>query len=182
MSVPNGVTRRQVLTTGALAIVGAAAGATPARADENPEISSTEKAIHQERVFSASPKRVYAALTVESQFDRVIQLSAVMKAGGIPKMQSPTKLSAHVGGAFVLFGGFIVGRQIELVPDELVVQAWRVLSWPRGAYSIARFELSDQAGKTKLVFNHSAFPKSEAEHLATGWQDNYWDPLTKFLT
>jgi activator of HSP90 ATPase len=177
----NGLNRRQILTAGALAIVGVAARAAPARAESNPEISSTEESIHQERVFSASPKRVYEALTVERQFDRIIQLSGVMKADAMAKMRNPTKLSTHVGGAFTLFGGYIVGRQLELVPNELVVQAWRVLSWPRGVYSIARFELSDQAGKTKLVFDHTAFPKGQAEHLVSGWQEHYWDPLTKLL-
>lgn len=180
-STPNGLTRRQALTAGAIAIVGVNSRPAPARAEANAEISSSEKSIHQERVFSANPMRVYEALTVESQFDKVIQLSGVMKADAMAKMQKPTKLSAHVGGTFALFGGYIIGRQLELVPDELIVQAWRVLSWPRGVYSITRFELTDLAGKTKLVFDHTAFPKSQAEHLASGWQANYWDPLTKLL-
>jgi activator of HSP90 ATPase len=97
------------------------------------------------------------------------------------KMQKPTKLSPHLGGAFSLFGGYIVGRQLELVPDELIVQAWRTLSWARGIYSIARFELTEQNGSTKLVFDHTGFPKEEAQSLASGWQEHYWDPLTKYL-
>jgi len=176
-----GLNRRQLLAAGTLAIVGVTSRTTGARAEPNSEISSTEEAIHQDRVFSASPKRVYEALTVEKQFDRIIQLSGVMKADAMAKMRNPTKLSAHVGGPFELFGGYIVGRQLELVPNELVVQAWRVLSWPRGIYSIARFELSDQAGSTKLAFDHTAFPKGQATHLASGWQEHYWNPLTKLL-
>jgi activator of HSP90 ATPase len=75
----------------------------------------------------------------------------------------------------------IVGRQIELVPNELIVQAWRVMNWARGTYSIARFELTDQGESTKLVFDHTAFPKGQAKHLASGWQEHYWDPLIKYL-
>jgi transposase-like protein len=48
------------------------------------------------------------------------------------------------GGPFSLFGGHITGRQVELVPDQLVVQAWRAKTWPAGVYSIARFELRRQ--------------------------------------
>lgn len=180
-STTNGLNRRQLLAAGTLTIVGVAARPAPARAEADSEISNTEEAIHQERVFSAVPKRVYEALTIEKQFDRIIQLSGVMKADAMAKMQNPTKLSAHVGSPFVLFGGYVVGRQLELVPNELVVQAWRVVSWPRGVYSIARFELSDQAGKTTLVFDHTAFPKGQATHLVSGWQEHYWDPLTKLL-
>jgi activator of HSP90 ATPase len=180
-STPNGLKRRQLITAGALAMVGAATRPSPALAESNAEISRTEESIHQERVFSAGRKHVYQALTVEKQFDKIVQLSGVMKTDGMAKMQNPTKLSPHAGAAFALFGGYIVGRQLELVADELIVQAWRVLSWPRGVYSIARFELSDQAGATKVVFDHTAFPKGQAEHLASGWQEHYWDPLTKLL-
>jgi activator of HSP90 ATPase len=181
MSTTNGLDRRRLLAAGALAIAGVTARPKSARADSNPEISNTEEAIHQERVFSASPKRVYEALTIERQFDRIVRLSSAMKADAMAMMHSPTKLSARVGGAFTLFGGYIVGRQLELVPNELVVQAWRVMNWPRGVYSIARFDLSDRDGKTTLVFDHTAFPRGQATHLASGWQANYWDPLTKLL-
>jgi activator of HSP90 ATPase len=173
--------RRQVITAGALTVVGIASRPSPAIADPNAEILSAEEAIHQERVFNAARQRVYEALTVEDQFDKIIQLSGVMKADVMAKMHKPTKLSPHVGGAFALFGGYIVGRQIELVPNELIVQAWRVVRWARGTYSIVRFALTDQGGSTKLVFDHTAFPKGQAEQLASGWQEHYWDPLSKFL-
>lgn len=72
-------------------------------------------------------------------------------------------------------------RQIELLPNELIVQAWRVQSWTPGTYSIARFALADQGESTRLIFDHRAFPKGKAEHLASGWQEHYWDPLARFL-
>ena len=173
--------RRRVITAGALTIVGVAARPSETLAKPNNEISRTEEAIHQVRVFHALRQRVFAALTVESQFDKIIQLSGVMNSKELKGMRTPTSLSAQVGSSFALFGGFIVGRQIELIPNELIVQAWRVLHWPAGMFSIARFALSDQDGSTKLVFNHAAFPKGQAEELASGWQENYWNPLLKFL-
>jgi activator of HSP90 ATPase len=173
------LSRRQIITAGALAVVGIASRPSPASAEPNAEILNAEEAIHQERVFNAGRRRVYAALTVEKHFDRIVQLSGIMKANA--KMQHPTMLSPHAGGSFALFDGYIVGRQLELVPNELIVQAWRVLNWPRGVYSIARFELSEQAGATRIVFDHTGFPQGAAEHLASGWQEHYWDPLTKML-
>src|SRR5258706_9194089 len=180
-STPHGLKRRQLITAGALAMAGVITRPSPALAQANAEISHNGESIHQERVFTARRQRVYEALTVERHFDRIIHLGGVIKAGVTAKMQNPTKLSPHAGGAFALFGGHIVGGQLELVPDELIVQSWRVVSWARGVYSIARFELLDQAGATKLVFDHTAFPPGEAEHLASGWQEHYWDPLVKFL-
>ena len=173
--------RREVITAGALAIAGVTARSSRVLAESNPEISSSAEAIHQKRTFAADRRRVYAALTVEEQFDRIVRLSGVMKTDSQANMQHPTKLSPHAGGAFSVFDGYIVGRQLELVPNERIVQAWRVLNWPRGLYSIARFELSEQAGVTSIVFDHTGFLKGTAEHLASGWQEHYWDPLTKML-
>jgi len=150
-------------------------------AEPDTEISSSEEAIRQKRTFAADRSRVYAALTVEEQFDRIVRLSGVMKADAEARMKHPTTLSPHVGGAFVLFDGYIVGRQLELGPNELLVQAWRALNWPRGVYSIARFEFSEQAGATTVVLDHTGIPKGTAQHLASGWQEHYWDPLSKVL-
>ena len=71
--------------------------------------------------------------------------------------------------------------QLELVPSERIVQAWRAGGWDPGDYSIAKFQLVEQGAGTKIVFDHSGFPKGKAEHLAEGWRINYWEPLEKFL-
>jgi activator of HSP90 ATPase len=149
-----------------------------ARAEE--EISHAAESIHQEPVFKASRKRVYEALTDAKQFDKVIQLSAAVKSG-MAKAPNPPEISREAGGAFALFGGYISGRQIELVPNERIVQAWRVGSWDVGVYSIAKFALAEQGSGTKIVFDHTGFPKGDGEHLAEGWKINYWQPLEKFL-
>ena len=80
---------------------------------------------------------------------------------------------------FSLFGGHITGRQVELVPNQLVVQAWRAKTWPAGVYSIARFELSAEGANTRLVFDHDGFPADMKDHLAAGWTSNYWEPMHK---
>jgi activator of HSP90 ATPase len=180
-AAPPSLVRRQIIAAGALTVAAIASRPSRAIAGSNAEILRAEEAIHQERVFKAARRRVYEALTLESQFDRIIQLSGVMRADAMAKMSKPTKLSPQEGSAFALFGGYIVGRQIELVPDELIVQAWRVVRWPRGAYSIVRFALTERGGSTGLVFDHRAFPTGQAEHLASGWQEHYWDPLARFL-
>jgi len=151
-----------------------------ARAATEEQISQSEESIHQETMFKASRKRVYEALTDTKQFDKIIQRSPEMRAGQ-SFGTSPTAISREAGGAFSIFGGHIVGRQIELVPNERIVQAWRVVDWERGVYSIAKFELVEQGAGTKLVFDHTGFPKGQAEHLAEGWKGHYWEPLEKFL-
>ncbi len=145
-------------------------------------VSHSADAIHQEIVFQADPQRVYAALTDTKQFDKVIDLSGIRQAGALPpEANKPTQITAAAGGEFTLFGGYITGRQIELVPNVRVVQAWRAANWDPGLYSIAKFELVKQGAATKLVFDHTGFPKGAGKGLAAGWHKHYWDPLTKFL-
>jgi activator of HSP90 ATPase len=178
----HGAARRHIITGAALAIAGVALRGSPASADTKDEISHAAESIHQERQFNAGRKRIYDALTVTQQFDKIIEITGVMASPQMAKMQKPTQIGQHVGGAFALFGGYITGRQIELVPGELIVQAWRVGNWGRGVYSIARFELIAQGAGTRIVFDHTAFPVGKADELASGWQEHYWDPLAKFLS
>jgi activator of HSP90 ATPase len=180
MAMMNLPTRRQVITGVAAAAGVFALGSTGAWAGAEEEVSRTAESIHMEPVFKASRKRVYEALTETKQFDKVIHLSAAMKSGMAPDAK-PTEISREAGGAFALFGGYIFGRHLELVPNERIVQAWRVGSWDPGIYSIARFELAEQGSGTKIVFDHTGFPKGDGEHLAAGWKMNYWEPLEKFL-
>lgn len=150
--------------------------ATPAGANNG--VSSTSEAIHQEVVLRASRKRVYEALTDPKQFHQVVLLSADGKARAT---NVPTEISRDAGGAFSLFGGHILGRHVELVPNERLVQAWRAATWAPGVYSIVKFELREQGSGTKLVFDHTGFPQGQGQHLAEGWKEHYWEPLEKFL-
>jgi activator of HSP90 ATPase len=131
-------------------------------------------------VIPASRKRVYAALTDARQFNEVTKIVAATDPA-ISVEHSPTVISADVGGAFSLFGGIIVGRHLELVPDTRLVQAWRVAYWAPGIYSIVRFDLVEQGAGTKIVFDHAGFPKGDAASLASGWKAHYWEPLAKYL-
>jgi activator of HSP90 ATPase len=175
----NGTTRRCAIIGVAVAFGGLALKSTEAWAGAEEEISRTAESIHQEALFKASRKRVYEALTDAKQFDKVIQLSGAMQSMHLG--DKPTEISREVGGAFTLFGGYITGRHVELVPNERIVQAWRTGGWAPGVYSIAKFELVEQGSGTKIVFDHTGFPKGEAEVLASGWKAHYWEPLGKLL-
>jgi activator of HSP90 ATPase len=173
-------TRRQAIVGVAMVCGGLALSSRKAWAEAEEEISHAAESIHQEPVFKASRRRVYEALTDARQFDKVIQMSGAVKSG-MAKAPNPPEISREAGGAFSLFGGYVTGRHIELVPNERIVQAWRAGSWDPGIYSIARFELVEQGSGTKIVFDHTGFPKGDGEHLAAGWKMNYWEPLEKFL-
>jgi uncharacterized protein YndB with AHSA1/START domain len=149
-------------------------------AGQDDGLTHTSEAIHQEVRFDASRRRVYEALTETKQFDGVTRLSDGAQLLAAPGAK-PTAISDVVGGPFVLFGGYITGRHLELRPGERLVQAWRAASWNPGEYSVVSFVLLDDGTKTKLVFDHRGFPEGDGSHLASGWHAHYWDPLVKYL-
>ena len=90
-------------------------------------------------------------------------------------------ISREAGGAFSAFDGYITGRNVELVPNQRIVQAWRAGSWDAGVYSIVRFELKPQGSGTRLIMDHDGFPEGARESLESGWKEHYWQPLSKYL-
>jgi activator of HSP90 ATPase len=173
-------TRRQLISGAAIAFGALTLGAAKTFARREEEISHSAESIHMENVFAASRKRVYDALTDAKQFNEIVKLSAAVKSGMVKDM-SPAEISREVGGTFNCFGGFIIGRHLELLPNERIVQAWRVSYWEAGAFSIVKFKLTEEGSGTKIIFDHTGFPNGDAENLAAGWKGNYWEPLAKFL-
>jgi activator of HSP90 ATPase len=152
----------------------------PPPATEATGLSHTAAAIHQEIDFEASSARLYEALTSPRQFDALTRLSDAVTLLSAPGAE-PTAISPDVGGPFTLFGGYITGRNLQMVRGQRLVQAWRAGSWESGAFSIVRFELRTIAHGCRLIFDHRGFPDTQGASLASGWQAHYWEPLAKLL-
>ena len=169
----NAYTRRQMIAGSAIALCSLAIADAQADAQEAAESARMKtiimtRAIHQEEDFKAGARQIYEALLDAKQFSAF--------SGG-----RAAEIHREVGGAFSIFAGHIVGRNLELVPNRRIVQAWRAASWPEGIYSIARFELLGQGSGTRVMFDHTGFPPELAEHLESGWNKNYWTALQKYL-
>lgn len=173
-------TRRQAIVSAVLAIGAFGAVSSIGAAASAEDIFRNAESIHQELVFKANRKRVYEIFTTTAQFDKMTH-DIQTKEGGTASASHPTEIGREVGGAFSLFGGRIVGRHLELVPDERIVQAWRVAYWDPGVFSIVRFDFKEQGAEIKLLFAHTGFPQGDAGNLLHGWKLHYWEPLEKFL-
>ena len=130
-------------------------------------------AIHQEVTFPVSPERVYELLTDGAKFAAATGRPASIGGEGAP---------------FSVFGDYVNGRQIELVPGQRVVQAWRGVDWAPGVYSIVRFTLTRDGAGTKLVLDHDAYPDGQSplypswgEHLSTNWPVFYFEPFATYF-
>lgn len=167
-------TRRKLLTGMAITI-GGLTMARRLRGEEQPAMKEQQSTgteglltyLHQEIGIHASSDRIYDALLDSKQFAAFTGMAA--------------EINREAGGAFSMFGGLIVGRNIELVPNQRIVQAWRPKSWDPGIYSLVKFELKRQDQHTTVVLDHTGFPEGSFRHLDSGWYERYWEPLKKFL-
>jgi uncharacterized protein YndB with AHSA1/START domain len=142
-------------------------------ASANAQTGKPGTAIHQSVDFKTTPARIYEILLDAKQFAAFTKDTA--------------EIQPQAGGAFRLFGGRIEGRNIELIPNQRIVQAWRPASWPAGVYSLVRFELArfDLAARgpgARLVLDHAGFTEDKWEGLNSGWPKMYWEPLQKYLS
>jgi activator of HSP90 ATPase len=132
------------------------------------DANKNRTSLHQEIDLKASPQRIYDVLLSSKDFSTFSGAAA--------------EIDTKVGGAFSMFGGLVVGRNVELVPNQRIVQAWRLSKeFPEGIYSLVKFELNARDSGTRLVLDHTGFPEGHFDHLETGWYSHYWEPLRKFL-
>ena len=127
------------------------------------------RTIRQTATFPAKPLEVYEAL--------------MTSRGHAAFTGAPARISSKVGGTFWAWGGYIHGRNLELVPGKRIVQSWRPTeeSWPEDYFSTVKFELEATAGGTRLKFTHSGVLAEHAGHLADGWKSSYWTPLRAYF-
>ena len=175
-----GRTRREVMAGAALAVGAFALNTTGAWAGDAEEISRTAETIHQEPFFKADRRRVYEILIDSKKFDKVMQLSGAMQSMHLG--DKAAEISGEAGGVFSLFGGYVTRRRSNWSRTSESCRRGGRGTGNSGVSSIARFELVEQGSGTKLVFDHKGFPQGDAEHLASGWKTNYWEPMGKLLS
>ena len=125
------------------------------------------KLIRQSVTFKAAPHDVYEALMDSRKHARFTKEKA--------------SISRKVGGRIMAYDGYITGTNLELIPDEKIVQAWHAREWPEGHISRATFSLRPVMGGTRLSFSHSNVPDKYYGDIKQGWIDAYWEPLKSML-
>lgn len=171
-------TRRQIIAAaaaslGALAlapVVSSQSQSQPApgmKQSPSPSANASRTSLHQEISYKVAPQRVYEVLLDSKQFAAFTGM--------------PADIDPSAGGALKMFGGLIEGRNVELIPNQRIVQAWRPSHWDPGVYSIAKFQLNAQGSGVLVVLDHTGFPEGDYDHLYSGWTGHYWDPLTKYF-
>jgi len=126
-------------------------------------------AIEQSVTFQATPAKLYELFMDSAKH------SAATGA--------PARISRKVGGKWVAFGEMLLGKNLALVPNRMIVQAWRSSQWKAAdpdSILVVRFEKS--AGEaTTVILTHVGVPQHDHKGVTQGWKKYYWEPWKKYL-
>ena len=125
------------------------------------------KNIRQTVTLKAAPHEVYEILMDQKKHAKLVG--------------SEASISRKSGGKFVIYGGDVEGKNLELVPDQKIVQTWRYNDWPAGHYSMITFQLAPTANGARLTFTQTDIPEDKYEDIKQGWIDYYWTPLKQLF-
>jgi len=94
----------------------------------------------------------------------------------------PARVSRKVGGKWSAFGGMILGKNLALVPNRMIVQAWRSSAWKKAdpdSILVVRFEKTKNGAAAHLA--HVGVPPYDHKGVTKGWLKYYWEPWKKYL-
>jgi activator of HSP90 ATPase len=95
---------------------------------------------------------------------------------------SPAAISDQVGVDFQAWDGYIHGKNIELITNQRIVQAWRTVEFSDDEPD-SRIEVTlEPVGRqTKLTLRHTGLPPHGGQY-EQGWVDSYFEPMKEFFS
>ena len=91
----------------------------------------------------------------------------------------PAKMKDDPGFEFSLWNGDIVGRNIEVEPENLLIQEWYF--GDQTEQSIVTFKLFEQGKKIQVDLTHTNIPDEAFEDICQGWEEYYLGNIKEFL-
>lgn len=120
------------------------------------------------REIAASPDDVYAAWMDGKKHAAFTGAAATMKA--------------RVGNRHTAWDGYIHGWVLKVGPGRRAVLSWRTTEFaPTDMDSVV--ELSVERAKTgaRVKISHWEIPEGQGARYAKGWEDFYFEPLTRYF-
>jgi activator of HSP90 ATPase len=125
--------------------------------------------IEQTVSFSATPATLYQQFMISAKHTAATGM--------------PAKISPNIGGKWAAFGGMILGKNLVLVPNRMIVQTWRSSEWKKkdpDSILVVTFEKSASGG-AQVALVHVGVPEYDHKGVTQGWVKFYWEPWKKYL-
>ena len=125
--------------------------------------------IEQSISFDATPAKLY---------DLFMDSAKHTAATGMP-----AKVSRKVGGKWSAFSGMILGKNLVLIPNRMIVQTWRSSEWKKAdpdSILVVSFE-KFASGGVQVHLTHVGVPEYDHQGVTDGWVKYYWEPWKAYL-
>lgn len=94
----------------------------------------------------------------------------------------PAKITSKIGASYSVYDGYITGKNLHLVKDQMIVQTWRGADWKKTDKDSILVLNFHQKGEDAIVkMAHVNVPSNQVEGLKKGWDDFYWEPWKKAI-
>lgn len=94
----------------------------------------------------------------------------------------PAKISTKEGSRYSAHGGYITGKNLQLIKDKMIVQTWRAVGWDKEDLdSIFMIKLEPKGKDVILHAIHANLPDKHSGHIGKGWYDHYWNPWKQHI-
>ena len=95
---------------------------------------------------------------------------------------SPCTITKKEDDKYSVHGGYISGKNLQLVKDKLIVQSWRAQGWDKDAVdSTFIIHLEKKGDDVMLHAVHANVPDEHKASISNGWHDHYWKPWKQYL-
>jgi uncharacterized protein YndB with AHSA1/START domain len=126
------------------------------------------KPIVQSVTFKASPEKLFQIYTDSKKHSAATGARA--------------RVSAKAGARFTAFDGMLEGKNLMVVPNRLIVQAWRASHWKDSDLdSILTLTFSAAPGGGRINLVHVGVPQHDHKGVTKGWPLYYWTPWKAYL-
>lgn len=90
-------------------------------------------------------------------------------------------MSKEEGFEFNLWDGDIVGKNLTIKPNELIIQQWYFDEEDDKNPSIVTLKLWDVKGSTSVELLHTNIPDEAFENIIDGWDNAYFGAIAKLF-
>jgi len=126
-----------------------------------------KESIELRQVFKVKPFEIYDAWLDSIQHSKM--------TGGL------AKCSNKIGGTFTAWDGYIQGVNIDLKPNEEIIQTWRTSEFDENDEdSKLVIRLKELENGTELALLHSNIPEGQTQY-SLGWLEHYFTPMENYF-
>lgn len=118
--------------------------------------------LHLEPTFNTTAEQLYVTLLDKER------ISAWARSAPLMESFPPKE-----GSEFKFFGGSITGKFTKLIPNEQIVQLWRLEDWKAGHFAQLDISLKQGAGETTMVVKWSGIPIGEEDRVKGNFEEYY---------